>query len=112
MLNNQKLRFVLVLIGVLCIAPAAFADNHTMWLSSVSPGGSFLPGSVATGPYTANIDGVGGILVICNSFNAQPHMSGEAYKWTASCDEGLRRRDKSAQLQLRAGSVVGEVACR
>ena len=82
MLNCQKLRLVLVLVGVLCIAPAALADS-TMWLSSVSPGGSFLPGSVATGPYTANIDNVGGILVICNSFHATTYV-GEPYKWTAS----------------------------
>jgi hypothetical protein len=83
LLNHQKLKLALVLIGILCTAPLALADDHTMWLSSVSPGGNFLPGSVATGPYTANIDGVGGILVICNSFHATTYV-GEAYQWTAT----------------------------
>lgn len=65
----QKRMCVLAMALVVC-APAVVAD--TLTLTGVNPSGANL-GGVYTGPYVATINGVSGILVICDDF--QTHTS-------------------------------------
>lgn len=69
-MNLLLKRMCLLAMALVICAPAVVAD--TLTLTGVNPSGASL-GGVYTGPYVATINGVSGILVICDDF--QTHTS-------------------------------------
>lgn len=63
-------------IALVLGAPAVFAD--TLTLTGVNPSGAHL-GGVYTGPYVATINGVSGILVICDDFQTHTSLNQQVY---------------------------------
>jgi len=78
MLTSRQVRYLLIL-GLFCFVPWAVAQNPvtqnpaTMTLTGVGKG--YYMGAVYVDPYTATINGVSGVAVICDDFLDETYLN-------------------------------------
>jgi hypothetical protein len=80
MINSTQKWWSVAVVALLCFAPCAIADSHSLTLTGA---GNNVMDGVFVGPYYATVNGVANTPVICDDFS-DDSVVGHAWNYTAN----------------------------